>query len=70
MSIQKTITPVDGTVYCERELAGDAWLDELLDWRIAVARYRGCRQIIVAGSDHGFGEFGDYVDCVLGFAGL
>ncbi len=44
--------------------------DELLDWRVAVARYEGCRQIIIAGSDHGFGEFGDYADCVLGFAGL
>jgi len=44
--------------------------DELLDWRMAVAHYQGCRQIIVAGSDHGFSEFGDYVDCVLEFAGL
>ena len=44
--------------------------DELLDWRIAVARYGGCRQIIVAGSDHGFAEFSDYVDSVLEFAAL
>jgi predicted esterase YcpF (UPF0227 family) len=42
--------------------------DELLDWRVAVERYRGCRQIVVDGSDHGFSEFGDYVDCVLEFA--
>ena len=42
--------------------------DELLDWRIAVDRYRGCRQIIVDGSDHGFADFGDYVDSVLEFA--
>jgi uncharacterized protein len=44
--------------------------DELLDWRTATSRYAGCRQIIVAGSDHGFGEFGDYVDSVLEFAKL
>lgn len=43
--------------------------DELLDWRIAVDRYAGCRQVIVQGSDHGFAEFGDYLDIVLGFAG-
>ena len=44
--------------------------DELLDWRVAVERYQGCRQIVVAGSDHGFSEFGDYTDSVLEFAGL
>jgi len=42
--------------------------DELLDWRIAVDRYRGCRQVIVEGGDHGFKEFGDYLDIVLEFA--
>lgn len=42
--------------------------DELLDWRVAVEHYAGCRQVIVAGSDHGFREFGDYLDIVLGFA--
>jgi len=42
--------------------------DELLDWRVAVDHYRGCRQIIVQGSDHGFKEFGDYLDIVLEFA--
>ena len=44
--------------------------DELLDWRIAVERFRGCRQIVVDGSDHGFSEFTDYIDCVFGFAGI
>jgi len=42
--------------------------DELLDWRTAVDQYRGCRQVIVRGSDHGFREFGDYLDIVLEFA--
>ena len=42
--------------------------DELLDWRVAADHYRGCRQLIVQGSDHGFREFGDYLDIVLEFA--
>ena len=42
--------------------------DELLDWRIAVDHYRGCRQVIVQGSDHGFREFEDYIDIVFEFS--
>ena len=42
--------------------------DELLDWRVAVDHYHGCRQVIVQGSDHGFRQFGDYIDIVLQFA--
>ena len=42
--------------------------DELLDWRVAVERYRGSRQIVVDGGDHGFSEFGHYIDSVLAFA--
>ena len=42
--------------------------DELLDWRVAVDHYQGCRQVIVQGSDHGFGEFGEYIDIVLEFS--
>ena len=42
--------------------------DELLDWRVAVDHYQGCRQVIVQGSDHGFREFGDYLDIVVQFA--
>ena len=43
--------------------------DELLDWRVAVDHYSGCRKLIVQGSDHGFKEFGDYLDLVMEFAG-
>jgi predicted esterase YcpF (UPF0227 family) len=43
--------------------------DELLDWRVAVEHYRGCRTLVVQGSDHGFAEFGSYLDVVLEFAG-
>lgn len=43
--------------------------DELLDWREAVQRYAGCRQVVVDGGDHGFGQFDQYLDIVLEFAG-
>ena len=42
--------------------------DEVLDYRQAVDRYRGCRQIIVPGGDHGLSDFGRHVDAVLRFA--
>ncbi len=42
--------------------------DELLDWRLAVDRFRGCRQVLVHGSDHGFAQFGEYLDIVMAFA--
>jgi hypothetical protein len=39
--------------------------DEVLDYRAAVARYQGCRSIVIQGSDHGLSDFGDYLDAVL-----
>ncbi len=39
--------------------------DEVLDYRAAVARYRGCRQIVIEGGDHSLGCFADYLDVVL-----
>jgi predicted esterase YcpF (UPF0227 family) len=44
--------------------------DEVLDYRDAVAKYAGARQLVVPGSDHGFGDFGAYLDSVLEFAGI
>ena len=44
--------------------------DEVLDYRQAVAQYRGCRQMVIAGGDHGFGDFGDYLDAVFEFCGI
>jgi len=41
--------------------------DEVLDYRKAVERYRGCRQVVIEGSDHGLSDFADYLDPVLGF---
>lgn len=43
--------------------------DEVLDYRQAVAQYRGCRQMVIAGGDHGFGDFDDYLDAVFEFCG-
>ena len=36
----------------------------------ALARYRGCRHIVVAGSNHGVSDFARYVDPVLAYAGV
>lgn len=44
--------------------------DEVLDYRQAVARYAGCRQIVVAGSDHGMSDYGGQLDQVLAHAGM
>jgi predicted esterase YcpF (UPF0227 family) len=41
--------------------------DEVLDYRDAVALYRGARQCIVDGGDHGFSDFGRHVDAVIAF---
>ncbi len=44
--------------------------DEVLDYRQALARYRGARQITVDGSDHGFADFARYLEPVLEFCAL
>ncbi len=41
--------------------------DEVLDYRRAVERYRGCRQIVIEGGDHGLSDFADYLDAVIEF---
>ena len=41
--------------------------DEVLDYRHAVARYRGAHQLVIEGGDHGFSDFADYLDQVLEF---
>jgi uncharacterized protein len=44
--------------------------DEVLDYRMAVAKYRGARQIVHEGGDHSFTRFADYLDTILEFAGI
>lgn len=42
--------------------------DELLDWRVAVARYGGAWQCIEGGGDHGFAGFERHIPTILDFA--
>ena len=44
--------------------------DEVLDYRRAVERYHGCRQLVIEGSDHGLSEFAGYLETVLEFCGI
>ncbi len=41
--------------------------DEVLDYRRAVEKYRGARQLIIEGGDHGFSDFAAHVDAVMDF---
>jgi uncharacterized protein len=51
----------------ERYLLLVTTADEVLDYRQAVEKYRGCDEIVVTGGDHGFSDFGQYVDVVIAF---
>jgi predicted esterase YcpF (UPF0227 family) len=42
--------------------------DEVLDYREAVAKYAGAKQLVIQGSDHGFADFEQHLGSVLAFA--
>lgn len=44
--------------------------DEVLDYRAAVRKYAGARQIVVPGGDHSLRSFPRHIDEILRFAGL
>ena len=44
--------------------------DELLDYREAVEKYAGAKQLVVQGGDHTLRSFADHIPLILGFAGL
>ena len=44
--------------------------DELLDYREAVGKYAGAKQVVVQGGDHTLQSFPDQIPLVLEFAGL
>jgi uncharacterized protein len=44
--------------------------DEVLDYRDAVEKYRGARQRVIPGGDHGFDDFERYLDETLAFCGV
>ncbi len=58
------------TITAERYLLLVETADEVLDYRLAVGKYRGAQQIVIEGGDHGFSDFADYLDRVLAFAGM
>ncbi|MBI4289901.1 MAG: esterase [Betaproteobacteria bacterium] len=44
--------------------------DEVLDYREALERYRGCQQVVVEGGDHTLRTFPEHIPRILAFAGL
>ena len=58
---------VDRITRPERYFLLAATGDEVLDYRAMVAHYRGAKQHVIDGSDHGISEFKAYVDDVLAF---
>jgi len=44
--------------------------DEVIDYRGMVAKYAGCRQRVIEGSDHALSDFAAHLDDVLAFCGV
>jgi len=44
--------------------------DEVLDYRAAVRKYRGAKQVVVQGGDHSLASFPEQVPLILEFAGM
>ena len=44
--------------------------DEVLDYRLAVERYRGCQQLVQQGGNHAFENFSEVLPVIMHFAGL
>ena len=44
--------------------------DEVLDYRVAVERYAGCRQSVLEGGDHSFTRFPEMLPQLLEYCGL
>jgi predicted esterase YcpF (UPF0227 family) len=55
---------------CERYFLLAATGDQVIDWRQMQAKYAGCRQRIIDGSDHPISDFANYLDEVLAFCGV
>lgn len=61
---------VDPITRPERYLLLTQTGDEVLDYRQAVARYAGCRQIVLEGGDHSFSRFPDFLPQLIEFCRL
>jgi hypothetical protein len=62
-------------LYVPRITTARYWLivetgDEVLDYRRAVERYRGARQLVIAGGDHSLQSFPRHMRAIVEFAGL
>lgn len=44
--------------------------DEVLDYRLAVNKYAGARQLVIAGGDHSLKSFPEHIPLILDYAGL
>jgi len=44
--------------------------DEVLDYRLAVRKYLGAKQIVVQGGDHSLASFPEHIPLILDFAGM
>ena len=44
--------------------------DEVLNYRAAVKKYRGARQVVVQGGDHAMASFTEHLPLILEFAGI
>jgi len=58
------------TIHPDRYLLLVETGDEVLDYREAVWKYTGCRQIVVEGGDHSLRSFSEHLPLILEFAGL
>ena len=58
------------TVHPERYLLLVETGDEVLDYREAVRKYAGCRQVVIEGGDHSLRSFPEHLPLILEFAGL
>ena len=44
--------------------------DAVIDWRTMVARYAGCEQFVIEGSDHEISDFAAHLPRVLAWCGI
>lgn len=58
------------TVRAQRYLLLVETGDEVLDYREAVEKYRGARQVVIEGGDHSLMSFPEQIPLILEFAGL
>ena len=58
------------TIHPQRYLLLVETGDEVLDYRQALEKYKGARQIVIEGGDHSLQSFPEHIPLILEFAGL